>query len=191
MRKFTVVLLFVLVFGAFAAAQMEPKPLEVPKTELYLGYAYQRADTTGSNVVHSTPLNGFAFEFSHYFKAHNFGFTVDLARGSNKSVDSTGIKYQRSSYMGGPSYRLHTFGFLTPSVHGLVGVDRDDFTVPQNGTTIDYRSTELAAAGGVTLDGNLSHHLGIRLAQLDYLYTNHYGTNQASLRYTGGVVFRF
>ncbi len=78
MRKFAASFVFVLVFGAFALAQMEPQPLVVPNTELFLGYAYQHADTSGSNLVQiggvptnlvnvdSTNLNGFAFEFSHY-----------------------------------------------------------------------------------------------------------------------------
>ena len=51
MRKFTVLVMSVLVFGAFALAQMEPQPFVVPNTELFIGYAYQHADTSGSNLV--------------------------------------------------------------------------------------------------------------------------------------------
>jgi len=172
-------------------AQLEQKPLEVPKTELYIGYAFEHASTSGSNIVDSTNLNGFAFEFSHYLHTHNFGYTIDVARTSNHAVDSTGIKYLRTSYMAGPSYRIHNIGFFTANVHALAGIDHDDFTVPQNSTIIDYRNTDLAAAVGVTVDGNLSRHLGIRVAQVDYLYTHHNSTNQGSFRYTGGVVARF
>ena len=86
MRKFAASFMFVLVFSAFALAQMEPPPLVVPNTELFIGYAYQHADTSGSNLVQvggvttnlvnvdSTNLNGFAFEFSHYLPSR-FGFT--------------------------------------------------------------------------------------------------------------------
>ena len=49
MRKLIVVIVSVLVFGAFALAQVEPKPMEVPKTELFIGYAYEHADTSGSS----------------------------------------------------------------------------------------------------------------------------------------------
>jgi hypothetical protein len=191
MRKFTILLVSLLAFGAFALAQMEPKPMEIPKTEFFLGYAYQRAGTSGSNVVDSTNLNGFAFEFSHYFHSNNLGYTVDISRGSNKAVDSTGIKYVRTSYLAGPTYRLHGAGFFTPSVHALAGIDHDDFTVPQTNTTIDYKSNDFAAAAGVSFDGNLSRHLAVRIAQVDYLYTHHYGTNQSSFRYSGGIVARF
>jgi hypothetical protein len=172
-------------------AQMEPAPLEVPKTEFYIGYAYQRADTSGSNIVNSTNLNGFALEASHYLKNINLGFTFDIGRTTNSRVNSTGIKYTRTSYMAGPTYRIHKIGFFTANVHALAGVDRDNFHVPEPGTVIIYQSTDAAAAAGVTLDGNLSRHLGIRVAQIDYLYTHHDNTSQGSFRYTGGVVVRF
>jgi len=165
MRRFTALFVSLLAFGAVAVAQIEPKPLEVPKTEFYIGYAYQRADTSGSTIQNDVDLRGgFAFEFSRYLHNHNFGLTVDLARESNSSVNSTGIKYERASYMAGPTYRFHNIG---------------------------YTSTAVAAAVGAAIDGNLSRHIGIRVAQVDYLYTNHYNTNQGSFRYTGGVVARF
>jgi hypothetical protein len=196
MRKFSVIFVFVLVFGAFASAQLEPKPIEVPNTELFIGYAYQHANTSGSNIADSANLNGFDFSLSHYFhgnKLGNLGYMIDVARGSNHAVDSTGIKYTRVSYMGGPTYRVHNFGFVSASVHALAGVDHDDFTVPyaNTSTVIDYTDTALAIAGGVTVDGNLSRHIAIRLAQVDYLFTNHDSTNQSSFRYAGGVVVRF
>ena len=192
MRRFTALFVSLLAFGAAAVAQIEPKPLEAPKTEFYLGYAYQRADTSGSTVLNDVDLKaGFAFEFSRYLKNHNFGLTVDLARDSNSRVNSTGIKYSRASYMVGPTYRFHNIGFFTANVHALAGIDHDIFTVPETNTTLTYTSTAAAAAVGAALDGNLSRHIGIRVAQVDYLYTNHYSTNQGSFRYTGGVVIRF
>ncbi len=190
MRRLTVLFAFVLAFGVFALAQIEPKPMEIPRTEFYLGYAYQHADVSGSNIVDSATLNGFDFAFSHYFKS-NLGFMVDISRTSNGKVDSTGIKYSRASYMAGPSFRLNRIKFLTPSIHALAGVDHDDLTVPFSNTTLDYRNTDVAAAAGVSFDANMSRHLAVRLAQVDYMYTHHYSTNQSSFRYTGGVVARF
>jgi hypothetical protein len=196
MRKFTVLLMCVLLLGAVAMAQIERKPLEVPKTEFFFGYAYQHAGTSGSilktyDSKDSTSLNGFAFEFSHYFKDSNLGYTFDIGRTTNSRVDSTGIKYTRTSYMAGPTYRIHKIGFFTANVHALGGVDRDNLQVPVPGQVISYQGTDPAAAAGVTFDGNLSRHLGIRLAQVDYIYTHHDSANQSSFRYTGGVVARF
>jgi hypothetical protein len=197
MRKFAAVFVFVLVCGAFAMAQLEAKLFDIPKTELSFGYAYQRAGLSGGlaatdNIVteNSTNLNGFAFEVSHYLHG-NIGVTVDVARDSNKAVDPTGIGYVRMSYVAGPSYRLHRYGFFSPSVHVLAGVDHATFNVPAGGTVFSFRDTDLAVVAGGTLDGNLTPHLAIRLAQVDYVYTQHYGTNQSSFRYVGGIVVRF
>jgi len=199
MRRFTVLCFVLLMFGAFAAAQLEPVQIVPPNNELYLGYAYQYADTSGSNVVDhiqiadikSTNLNGFNFQFSRYLKNKKLGLTVDVARGSNSHVDSTGIKDVRVSYMAGPTYRIHQIGFVTFNVHALAGVDHEKFTVPMTSTTLFPTDTALALAGGVTVDGNLSKHLAVRLGQADLVYTEHYSSNQASFRYTGGVVVRF
>ncbi len=191
MRKFTVLFVCVLVFGAVAMAQMEAPRLEVPKTELFLGYAFQHANTSGSNIVSSTNLNGFAFNVSHYLKNNNLGFIFDIGRTTNSRVNSTGIKYTRTSYMAGHSYRLNNIGFVTANVHAMAGVDRDDFEVPEPGTTLSYKDTDVAAAAGVTVEGNLSRHLAVRLAQVDYIYTHHNSSSQGSFRYAGGVVVRF
>jgi hypothetical protein len=93
--------------------------------------------------------------------------------------------------MAGPSYRLHKYGFFSPAVHVLAGIDHAVFTYPVSYSAFNFANTEFAAAAGGSVDGNLSRHVGIRLAQVDYLYTHHYGTSQSSFRYMGGVVFRF
>ncbi len=200
MRKFTALVFCVVALGALALAQIQQPAVQTPRSELFVGYAFQHADTSGRDLatraggfdVNSTNLNGFAFEFSHYWHS-NFGLTVDFSRDSNGAVDSTGTEYVRSTYMAGPSYRLHKNLFLfTPSVHALAGLDHDNFTVPNSsGGVFNLTDTNFAAAGGVSFDGTLSRHLAVRVAQLDYLYTRNYGTHQSSFRYCGGVVVRF
>jgi len=199
MRKFTVLVLSLLVFGVIAVAQMEPAHVAVSKAEVFIGYGYQYAGTSGSDLaklgglnVDSTNLNGFAFNFSHYVRG-NFGYMLDYSRGSHHDLDSTGTKYTRTTYMAGPTYRLHHYPLFAPSVHVLAGVDRDDFTVPNSSgpNNFDVKGTNFAAAAGGTIDGNLSPHVAIRLAQVDYLYTRNWGTNQTSFRYAAGFVVRF
>lgn len=199
MRRLSLLVLGLMLAGTFAMAQLEPPQIVAPNNEIYLGYAYQHADTDGSNVVDgsqivnvkSANLNGFDFQFSHYLKNHKFGYTLDLGRSSNNRVDATGIKVARATYMAGPTYRLPSMGFVTMNVHALAGVDHEKFTLPMGATHLEVTDNGLAIAGGVTVDGNLSKHLAIRLGQLDFLYTGHYSKNQASLRYTGGIVVRF
>ena len=200
MRKLAVLIVFLLLCGALATAQLEPKMFEVPNSELFGGYAYEHADLSGSSAStlgivtqSSTGLKGFALGLSHYlhFLNGNAGFTLEFARVANSSVDPTGIEYVRTRYMAGPTYRLHRYGFFSPSIHVLAGVDRATFTVPSGATTLTFRDTDLAVAGGATLDGNLSRHLAVRLGQFDYVYTGHYGGSQSSFRYIGGIVLRF
>jgi hypothetical protein len=95
--------------------------------------------------------------------------------------------------MAGPTYRLHNYQLFTPSVHVLAGMDRDDFTVPNSSGNnyFNLQGTNFAAAAGVSVDGNLSHHVAIRLAQVDYLYTRNWGTSQTSFRVAAGIVARF
>jgi peptidoglycan-associated lipoprotein len=194
MRKFAAVFMFILVCGVFAVAQMEPTLFEIPKTEVSVGYAYQHAGSINpineSGTINSTGLTGFAFEFSHYFYG-NLGLTIDIARDSNKAVDPEGDGYVRTTYVGGPTYRLHRYGFFSPSLHVLAGVDRATINIAAGSAVLSAHDTDFAALAGGTLDGNLTKHLAIRLAQVDYLYTHNYGTNQSSYRYLGGIVFRF
>lgn len=199
MRK-AVILVFLFLCGAWATAQLEPKPFEVPNNELSGGYVYEHADLSGSlaptlGIVTqtSTGMRGFTIGFSHYLHLLNghAGVMLEFSRVSNDSIDPTGIGYVRLRGMGGPTYRLPRYGFFSPSVHVLAGVDRATFTVPSGATTLTFQDTDVAMAGGGTLDGNLTRHLAVRLAQFDYVYTRHYDVSQSSFRYIGGLVLRF
>jgi hypothetical protein len=197
MRTYAFAVVLVLFCSTFAAAQIEEELFEVPNTELYGGYAYLHAglggvaNATGAPLTqNSTGLQGFAVGFSRYFWK-NVGVAVDVSWGTNGKVDVTGIKYTHSSYVGGPSVRVHRFGFFSTAVHAMAGVDRSTLQVPVPGTVDKYHDTDFAMLAGGTLDGNLSRHLGVRLAQVDYFYTHHYGVGQSGFRYSGGLVVRF
>ena len=206
MRKLAALLVLLLLCGACAIAQpeppLEPEPkLEAPNNELFGGYDHEHADLAGSSAPtlgsvtrSSTGLSGFAVEFSHYvprlFHGHA-GVMLEVSRVSTASLDPTGIGYTRLRFMAGPTVRMRRYGFFTPSIHALAGVDRATFKVPFDPITRFFRDTDVAVAGGASLDGNLSRHLAVRLAQFDYVYTRHYDVNQSSFRYLGGIVVRF
>jgi hypothetical protein len=182
---------------SFAAAQLEEPIFKIPNSEIYGGYAWQHAgldgalaQTQGFVTQDSASLKGFAVGYAHYFQ-NNVGFALEISRVSNGRLDTTGIGYTRTSYLGGPSVRLHRYGFFSPSLHVLAGVDHATFKVPSAGTTFKFSDTDVAVLGGGTLDGNLSKHLALRLVQMDYLYSHHYGQSQSSFRYSGGIVIRF
>jgi hypothetical protein len=205
MRKLAALFALLVVCGVSAIAQteppFEPEPqLAEPSNELFGGFDYEHADLAGSTAVlgiatpSSTGLQGVAFGFSHYFPqlfGGHAGVMLEFSRASNSSVDPTGLEYSRLRGMAGPTVRLRRYGFFTPSIHALAGVDRATFKVPNGAVTISFQDTDVAVAGGGSLDGNLSRHLAVRLAQFDYVYTRHYDVNQSSFRYIGGVVLRF
>lgn len=202
MRKSAVVFIFTLFFCAMGMAQMEPKLFDIPKNEISFGYSYQHADLSGAfiatqgNVTESSAgLSGFAIGYSHYLSkafGGNAGITLELSHVTNSAIDVAGDGYTRTSFMGGPTYRLHRHGFFSPAVHVLGGVDHATFNVPTTApATLSFIDTDFCIAGGVTVDGNLSKHLAVRLAQVDYLYSHHYGDSQSSFRYIGGIVLRF
>ena len=205
MRKLASLIVLLFVCAACVSAQteppLEPEPqLEAPaNNELFGGYAYEHADLAGSTaalgiaIPSSTGMKGFAIEFSHYMHFFNghAGWMAEISRVSTSSVGPTGIEYSRLRFMGGPTFRLRRYGFFTPSIHALAGVDRATFTVPSGASTLTFRDTDVAVVGGGSLDGNLSRHLAVRLVQFDYVYTRHYDVNQSSFRYIGGLVVRF
>ena len=205
MRKLAALLVVLFLCSAWAIAQIEPplepeSKIEAPRNELFGGFDYEHADLAGSfagigtTTPSSTNLKGFGIEFSHYFPRFfngHAGLTLEISRASNSKVDPTGIKYSRLRFMGGPSIRLRRYGFLTPSIHALAGVDRATFKVPSGAFTLSFQDTDIAVVGGASVDGNLSRHIAVRLAQFDYVYTRHYDVNQSSFRYLGGIVLRF
>jgi len=197
MRTCAFAVLLILICGTFAAAQIEEELFEVPNHELYGGYAYLHAGLDGSTsntqglvTQESANLQGFTVAYRQYFWK-KLGVAAEVSRVTNGSLDATGTSYTRTSYVGGPTYRLHRFGFFSTTIHVMAGVDRASFEVPSPGTVFKFSDTDFAILGGGILDGNLSRHIGVRFAQVDYVYTNHYGTSQSSFRYSGGLVVRF
>ena len=200
MRKFAAVFLFCLFCGVLATAQTTEPLFAIPKNEISFGYAYQHASLNGGLVGterlvsdSSASLNGIAFEYSHYlhYMHGNLGYMVDFSFNSNKAVDIAGTGYSDESYTAGPTYRLHRYGFFSPSIHVLAGGSHSKFTYPSDGKKFYFTDSNFGALAGGALDGNLTPHIAIRLAQVDYDYSHHYGTSQSSFRYLGGVVVRF
>jgi hypothetical protein len=198
MRTFACVAAIVLVLCALASAQMQLKPMVIPNHEISVGYAYMNTTTSGPSVnsligFDRTDLNGLAFSYSQYF-ASKLGVTLELYHGSNSKADRTGIQYSSSSYSAGPTYRLYQHNFWLASVHALVGIEHSTFTIPNvNNTDVTnyYRDWDIVGGGGVTVDGNLTRHVAVRLAQVDYRFSNHYNSSQSGIRIISGLALRF
>jgi len=182
MRKVLCLLGLMFLVSLSAAAQ------DVPKIDLFAGYSYVH---TGPEItLHSFNANGgvgsLAFNFT------NWGSLVVEVGGIHAStISSTDVDATAITYMAGPKISLFHRSALSPFAQALFGFVHTNPGFSQ--TTINHNT--FAMAPGIGLDWNATRHLGIRLAQVDYLFTRMpTSTNQVNWnndRYSAGVVLRF
>jgi len=147
----------VCLMGTFAAAQVTIQP----KAELYAGYAWLHP---GGHYDLGIPTQdhaeGVDESFVYYLPAaHNLGVMFDSSQHFGKTDQN--IYYM----LGGLQYKYHTDSF-SPFFRVFVGAVRQDAP-----TYIDQWNAALGAGGGI--DYHLGHHIGIRVAQADYIYSNY------------------
>jgi outer membrane protein OmpA-like peptidoglycan-associated protein len=147
----------VCLMGTFAAAQVTIQP----KAELYAGYAWLHP---GGHYDLGIPTQdhaeGVDESFVYYLPAaHNLGVMFDSSQHFGKTDQN--IYYM----LGGLQYKYHTDSF-SPFVRVFVGAVRQDSPV-----YTDQWNAALGAGGGI--DYHLGHHIGIRVAQADYIYSNY------------------
>jgi OmpA family len=163
--------------GVLATAQANVQP----KDEIFGGYSWLHPNGSvdfGYKV--DDIAKGFDFSNVYYLpSAHNLGILLD---GSGHFGDDTSVGY----ILGGLQYKYHTETFA-PFLRVFAGTARID---PPT-----YISQWRPAAGaGVGLDINVGHNLAIRLAQVDYIYTNYhpqfadFNRSWDSIRVAAGLV---
>ncbi len=176
----TIALTFALcMLGVFASAQTDIQP----KDEVFGGYSWLHPNGSvdfGYKVKDIT--KGFDFSNVYYLPAvHNLGI---LADGSGHFGASSNA--QVGYMLGGLQYKFHTDTF-SPFVRVFVGVSRIDPPL----TAAEWNA---AVGGGGGFDLNITHRFALRLAQVDYIYSNYKphvlgNTSQwNSIRLAAGVV---
>jgi hypothetical protein len=179
--------------GGSAAAQNACRA----EDEVFGGYAFLAPNGWGDlNYKINNIPNAFEVSNTYYFrKTPNFGLLIDGSghfRGGttppnleNGSDNSTAAGYA----LGGLQYKFHG-DKLSPFVRGFVG--GANLSPDCCGGT----QWNLAAGGGGGLDLRVTPRFSIRLAQVDYIYTNYnhrfvtdHPTQWNSLRVAAGVVF--
>jgi hypothetical protein len=170
----------------------------------------------GYSLLHnnSTNLNGWEVQGTFNVVPH-FGITADVS-GDSKQLNgvsflgfSAGTQQHLYNYLFGPTATAY-FGKSSVFGHALFGQAHSTLsagvTVPILGgisAPINSASAFAMAFGG-GVDIGLSRHFAIRAAQLDYIRTSFNatdalasglttstGNHQNSLRYSGGIIFRF
>ena len=154
-----------------------------PQDEIFGGYSWLHPNgyaDLGYKV--QDIVNGFDLSNTYYLpQLHNVGILVDGSGHFNNS-QGTGVGY----ILGGLQYKYHTDTF-SPFVRAFVGTA--DLSPP------DPSQWRVAVGGGGGFDLNITPRFAIRLAQIDYIYTNYnqrflsgHDTQWNSIRLAAGVV---
>jgi len=182
MRNVLYLLALVCLFSWSAAAQGSSK------VDLFAGYSY--VHTSPSLAVNSFNANGGVGSVA--FNVNSWGSLVAEVGGIHAStINGTSVDANAETFLFGPKISLFRNSKFTPFAQVLVGFARTNAAFNQTLTSFNG----FAMSPGAGLDWNATRHIGIRLAQVDYLLTRlPTSTNQVNwnnFRYSAGVVFRF
>jgi len=182
-----------------------------PKVEWFLGYSYLRGMPGLEPANRLYWLNGgstsIAFNFNRYL-----GLVADVGGFADSAIELPGTGGGASTvmssygavfpYLFGPrlSYRSHER--VTPFLQVLFGGIYASKVMLDTGCggagcTPLPAENKFAWTGGGGLDIKVSHHVAIRIVQVEYLMTNFENHNsgiselQNDMRFSSGIVFRF
>jgi peptidoglycan-associated lipoprotein len=150
--------------------------------EIFAGYQYLHA-STGISGVDSFTLQGWNAAASGYF-TRNLGVTADF---SGNYGTPSGVTAKLYTFMFGPSVRFPNSSRITPFGRALFGGGRT--TLSASGLSGSETDFTWAAGGG--FDVGVTKHVGVRLAQADFLQTRIAGQSQNHFRYSAGLVLKF
>ena len=163
--------------GVLAAAQTDIQP----KDEIFGGYSWLHPGVR-ADLGYTVPDISEGFDFSNVYylpAAHNLGVLGDVSGHWGNHVN---VGY----LLGGLQYKFHTDTF-SPFVRVFVGTSR----ISPSGSNSEWN---VAVGGGGGFDLNVTHNFAIRLAQVDYIYSNYHGefkgnsTQLNSIRLAAGIV---
>lgn len=152
----------------------------------------------GYSFVHTQPgaqLSSFNTNGGVASAALNFGSwlsgVVEAGGVHTSRIAGTDVDATAETLMAGPKISIFRGAKLSPFAQVLVGFIHTNPGYSQQ--TINHNS--FAMAPGAGLDWNVTRHLGIRLAQVDYLFTripeSTGQVNWNNFRYSTGIVVRF
>ena len=182
------------VFFVLLSVPLLAQESQAPRAEIFGGYQYLHIgnnSTLGNNSGQS--FNGWnagtAYKFGQYF-----GVAGDFS-GSYATI--SGVSAHIYTYTAGPVISGNA-GRLTPFAHVLFGGAR--LSGSASSVSISWNGFTTMVGGGV--DVNVNKNLGVRLAQVDWLYY-HFGSKSIAgltapsfsgsnnVRISTGIVFRF
>lgn len=174
MRKFIWLLGLFLTVSAVAQ--------DFPKFEVFGGYSYDHRSVGGTGFG----FNGGSTSFL-YNPTSVVGFKTDFGVYHNKSFGTNTTTF---TYLFGPQFTYRGNEHVTPFFHVLLGGAHQSSSFA--GVSDSANAFAFAPGGG--LDVNVSPHIAIRVAQVDYLLTkfkDDEDNRQNNVRVSAGIVFRW
>jgi hypothetical protein len=183
-KKFVCLAGLVCLCGVSAAAQGYGGSI----LDVFAGYSF--VHTEPGAQLSTFNVNGgvasAALNFSNWLAGVVEAGGVHTSNINGSDVDATAV-----TVMAGPKIMLFHRSAFTPFGQVLFGFIHSNPGYSQQPIT----HNTFAAAPGLGLDWNVTRHVGLRLAQVDYLLTRMPATagqvNWNNFRYSGGVVLRF
>ena len=183
MRKIFLLVALVCLCSIGAAAQDSGS-----RIDLFAGYSF--VHTEPGAALSSFNANGGVASVALNFTDFLAG-VVEVGGVHATNIGGADVDATATTVMAGPKIMLFHRSRLSPFAQALVGFVHTNPGFSQS--TINHNT--FAMAPGIGLDWNATRHLGIRLAQVDYLFTRMpASTNQVNwnnFRYSTGVVIRF
>ena len=175
MNKYIVILGILLMAALPLLAQDD-----FPRGQVFGGYSYLSVDTSGLSGRKS--LNGWNGQASVNFNRW-LGITGDFGGYYGSPNHVTLHDY---SFLFGPTLTYRT-EHVAPFFHALFGGNH----INASTTGASGGNTAFAMAFGGGLDLPVGEHFGVRLAQVDWLRTQHFSTSQNNIRFSTGIMFNF
>jgi opacity protein-like surface antigen len=210
-RKIFGALTLAALFGLTAFAQ------DVPKTDLFIGYSFLRANSAQS--IPAFTAQGGVATFGYNFNNH-VGVEAEFGGYHNGNVNDKHFDSTSYSYLFGPRISYGRSKKIDPYIHALVGVNRATTSIlasstllptpvqpvaGQVGPRLEASQANFAMAIGGGIDVKLSKRVTFRPAQIDY-YMTRFETptflrtsldaitsnkNQNDFRFAAGILFTF
>jgi len=232
-RSVLAVTVFFLVSFIFLTGSLGFAQEATPKIQVFAGYSFLHADVGGLTPVYlettvHAPFSSFNVtrNFTNGWSAeaqYNLNRWVGIAADVNGRYGSpfTGMlsvsgtpNGHAYTFLAGPVISYRNKSRVTPFVHGLFGWDRASLSAstitgvptPITVAATTYSDFTMALGGGA--DFRVTHHVSLRLGQLDWFHTSlnlskfytsafpgdlfqGLSTNQRNWRASAGVVLRF
>jgi peptidoglycan-associated lipoprotein len=183
MRKVVCLLGLVFLCSLSVAAQDSDS-----KIDIFAGYSF--VHTEPGAQFSSFNSNGGVASAALNFNSFLSG-VVEVGGVHTSNINGNDVDATAETVMAGPKISLFRRSKLSPFGQALFGFIHTNPGYSQQ--TINHNTFSMAP--GLGLDWNATRHLGVRLAQVDYLFTRMPATagqvNWNNFRYSAGVVVRF